>query len=119
MNDLPVVDLSQIERLGEWGGVPLQRKMLDLFLSGAPERIDQIREGLGSGDWEGAERAAHTLKSSAGNVGAQRLQMRAQEAEGLAEKEQTAELLDLIPSLEEELQSACDALKNLMEGMVE
>ncbi len=99
-----------------WDGAPAQ--MIDLFLSGARERMDQISEGLASGDREIAERAAHTLKSSAGNVGAQRLQMLAQEAEGLAESEEMNELGTLLPSLELEFETACEALRNVMEGIV-
>lgn len=118
MNDLPIVDQNQIERLSEWGGAALQRKMIELFLSGARERVDQLREGLAAGNRETAERAAHTLKSSAGNVGAQRLQMLAQEAENLAGAEKMGDLETLFPSLEQEFQTACQALKSIMEGIV-
>ncbi len=52
MSDIPTVDNAQIEKLKEWGGVGLQRKMIDLFLTHAAERLDQIREGLSGGDAE-------------------------------------------------------------------
>ncbi len=119
MNDLPLVDLAQMDRLKEWGGGGLQRKMIDLFLTHAELRLDQIRSGLSTGDPERAETGAHTLKSSAGNVGAQRVQMLAQKAEALAEAGDLAGLGALLPPLEEEFSAACDALRHIMEGVEE
>jgi HPt (histidine-containing phosphotransfer) domain-containing protein len=117
MEDLQVVDPAQIDRLREWGGDSLPPKMIDLFLTHAGDRMDQIRGGLARGVAKEAEAGAHTLKSNAGNVGAQRLQHLAQDAESLAEAEKMEELEALLPSLEEEFQSACDALRTLLEGM--
>jgi len=117
MNDLPLVDLAQLERLNEWGGADLQRKMIDLFLTHSIERLDQIKEGIFTGSSEKAETGAHTLKSSAGNVGAQRVQRLAQDAESLAEAGKLDELQALFPSLEEEFQAACSALKSVLEGV--
>lgn len=117
MKDLPLVDHAQIERLNEWGGATLQRKMIDLFLTHAQERLDQIKEGLSNGSAKTAETGAHTLKSSAGNVGAQRVQLMAQEAEDFAEQENLDDLKDLLPSLEREFEAACDALKVIMDGV--
>ena len=117
MNELPVVDSAQLERLTEWGGVELQGKMIGLFLTHATERLEQIREGLSGSSPEKAETGAHTLKSSAGNVGAQRVQRLAQDAESLAEAGKMDELQALLPSLEEEFDTACDALRKVLEGV--
>jgi HPt (histidine-containing phosphotransfer) domain-containing protein len=119
MSDLPLVDHAQIERLNEWGGPTLQRKMIDLFLTHAKERLDQIKEGLSIGNAEAAETGAHTLKSSAGNVGAQRVQRMAQEAEDYAEQGRLDDLQTLLPSLEQEFDAACDALRAVLEGVEE
>jgi len=117
MSDLPVIDHSAIERLKEWGGAELPRKMIDLFLTHSPERMDQIREGLSTGETRKAESGAHSLKSSAGNVGAVNLQKLAQEAESLAEKEELARLAEMLPEIEVAFGVACNELKNLLEGM--
>ena len=114
MNDLPLIDMAQMDRLNEWGGKELQTKMVDLFLTHAKDRMDQIREGLSTSTPETAETGAHTLKSSAGNVGAQRVQQLAQEAETLAEDGNLAELRSLFPRLEEEFDAACGALKQMI-----
>jgi HPt (histidine-containing phosphotransfer) domain-containing protein len=116
MEELPLVDLAQMERLNDWGGPDLQKKMVDLFLSHAQERLDQIKEGISSGDRVKAETGAHTLKSSAGNVGAQRVQALAQNAEALAEAGSLEEVEALLPTLQEEFDAACTALKNVLDG---
>jgi len=117
MNDLPLVDPQQMERLQEWGGPQLQRKMIDLFLTHARDRVEEIREGLANADARKAETGAHTLKSSAGNVGASRVQEMAQEAEALAEAGKLEELEAVLPALEEAFDAVCDALKTFREGV--
>lgn len=119
MNDLPLIDTAQMDRLNEWGGKELQTKMIDLFLTHARDRMDQIREGLSTSQPGTAETGAHTLKSSAGNVGAQRVQRLAQEAEILAEEGNLEGLQTLLPSLEQEFDAACVALKGIVEDGVQ
>ena len=119
MNEIPLIDQNQMDRLNEWGGKDLQRKMIELFLTHANERLSQIKEGASGGNSDMAETGAHTLKSSAGNVGAQRVQRLAQDAEGLAEAGQFEELMSLLPSLEEEFQAACGVLEGLLKEVGE
>jgi len=114
MSELPLVDLGQIERLNEWGGPELQKKMVDLFLTHSRERLEQIKEGVATGVLGKAETGAHTLKSSAGNVGAQRVQYLAGEAEALAESGKLNEVEALLPAIEKEFEAACDALKAIV-----
>ena len=75
---------SAIERLRRLGGANLVRQMLELYLAQGPERIHALVEGAGAGDADRVERAAHTMKSSAGNVGALRLQHTAERLEAAA-----------------------------------
>ncbi|MFC1575219.1 Hpt domain-containing protein [Gemmatimonadota bacterium] len=115
----PVLDAGAIERLEEWGGVALPRKMIGIFLEHSPERMDQVRDGLSGGDPSLAEAGAHSLKSSAGNVGAVQLQHLAEEAEVLAEEGRMEELRDLFPAMESAFEAVCEALRNTLEGMEE
>ena len=65
------IDQDAIDRLVEWGGDKLLKQILRLFLDNTPERLQQIENGLAQGgDVDEAHRGAHSLKSSAGNVGA-------------------------------------------------
>lgn len=68
-----VIDPEALARLVEWGGDRLRSQMIHLFLESTPDRIRQIREGLERDEVELVERGAHSLKSSAANLGAERL----------------------------------------------
>ena len=103
----------------DWGGAALPRKMIGIFLEHSPERMDQIRNGLASGDLKLAEAGAHSLKSSAGNVGAVQLQHLSEEAETLAEDGKTEELRELFSVMEGAFEAACQALRTTLEGMEE
>ena len=119
MNDLPELDKEAIHRLEEWGGQTLAKKMIEIFLSSTSARLDQIRGGLSENAPEEAERGAHSLKSSAGNVGAVRLQHLAEKAESVAEDKDMEELQALLVLMEASYEKACVALRNLLEGMEE
>jgi len=79
-----LVDPAAIERLREWGGDTLLHRMIELFLELGPGRTRDIRLGLESGALEKVERAAHSLKSSAGNLGAHELRATAHRLEAEA-----------------------------------
>lgn len=111
------IDMAAIGRLTEWGGHELPRKMIDIFLSSSTERMQQIRDGLADGIAKTAETGAHSLKSSAANLGAHQVQELARRAEAMAEEEQLEELKTIMPELEEAFAEACEALKLLLEGM--
>jgi HPt (histidine-containing phosphotransfer) domain-containing protein len=113
-----VLDPAAIARLREWGGTALPKKMIEVFMQTTPERMDQVREGVEDGDLKKAEMGAHTLKSSAGNVGAVPLQKAAQLAETLAEEEKLEALRDHLVVLEERYGAATEALRSLLEGMM-
>ncbi|MDT8368049.1 MAG: Hpt domain-containing protein [Longimicrobiales bacterium] len=74
MHDKPVVDAAALDRLREWGGDNLVDQMVRLYIENARSRLEQIDAGLsGEGEMRVAEMAAHSLKSSAANVGAMRV----------------------------------------------
>jgi HPt (histidine-containing phosphotransfer) domain-containing protein len=81
------------------------------------ERIVQIREGIQAEDATGVETGAHSLKSSAGNVGASRLQALCQAAEMLAEGGDFAGLSGLLGEIEGAYQDAREELERILEGM--
>lgn len=100
MSDSVVIDTDALGRLEEWGGEDLILKMLQLFLEHAPERMDQIRTGASDGALDVTERGAHSLKSSAGNLGARRLQSLAAEVEERAASGDGAGVRSMLPDLE-------------------
>ena len=66
MDGEPLLDLSILDRLRDWGGVDLKHQMIELFFQNAPERVEGVREGLANGDLELAERSAHSLQVVSG-----------------------------------------------------
>lgn len=107
-----MLDPEAIKRLEDWGGPTLARKMVRLFLDTSHERVDQVRKGL-SGDLAVAERGAHSLKSSAGNLGATRLQDLAAAMEGHLSKSDARAASDMLPALEDAHRRTLEALHDL------
>jgi two-component system sensor histidine kinase/response regulator len=67
------------EELGAEGDVTLD--IVQTFLRSADDLVREAREAIAKGDAQVVQRVAHTLKSSAGIVGAQRLSELAREME--------------------------------------
>ena len=70
-----------LARLHKIGGDSLVRKMVAAFLENASRRIDGARRAVAASDAAALGAAAHSLKSSAGNVGADELARQAAELE--------------------------------------
>lgn len=117
MSDLAVVETEALDRLREWGGEDLLVKMLNLFLEHAPERVREIRTGLESDALEMTQRGAHSLKSSAGNLGARRLQAGAAKMEDLAEDGDRKAVEDLLPALESMFRETRASLEEVLRSL--
>ena len=94
------IDMQALERLRKIGGEALLSKIVALFVSHAEPAIKESTAGLQIGDLDSVQRAAHSLKSSAGNLGAQQLQNLAGRIEQLAEDQKAAEIQPLLAELE-------------------
>jgi HPt (histidine-containing phosphotransfer) domain-containing protein len=76
-----VGDADALRRLERFGGLKLRQELTTLFLQEAPARIASARAALASGDVESVRSMAHMLKSSAGQMGALRMQLICQQLE--------------------------------------
>lgn len=101
--DLPANDPAALDRLRRFGGGKLLVEMIRLFLESAPQRVAAMRAGLTNGDSESVERALHSLKSSAAQLGALRLQRLAERGERLAKGGTLDAVSAQLPQLEQEL----------------
>lgn len=81
MSTVDCVDPEALERLYRIGGAKLVGRMIDAFMDSAPVRLADARAGLAAGQAEPVGRAAHSLKSTAGNFGGHRVQTLAQRME--------------------------------------
>ncbi len=81
----PDVDSRVIDRLRRLGGKELLSEMIDLFTSHAELAIRDASSAWAQHNLDAIRRAAHSLKSSAGNLGATEVRILADEIEQLAE----------------------------------
>ena len=95
-----------LERIAKLGGEGLVRRMVGAFLENAEGRVGAACEVVDAGALDSIARAAHSLRSSAGNVGAARLVELAREIE-----ERSRELETLVGELPEALAEAGAHLK--------
>ena len=101
--EAPDTDASALERLRRFGGGTLLHKMIGLFLEAAPARIESTRSACERGDGSGAELALHSLKSSAAQLGAMRMQRLSEAGEYLARAGSLGEVQGVLGQLEDEL----------------
>jgi HPt (histidine-containing phosphotransfer) domain-containing protein len=117
MDTPPTVDRAALDRLVEWGGDKLLRQMLRLFLENSAERLTQMEAALGpGGDLDVLHRGAHSLKSSAANVGAMQMSAVAGRLEAIAEEGDQAASRALFEELTERFDAAEVELRRVLEG---
>jgi HPt (histidine-containing phosphotransfer) domain-containing protein len=102
-SDLAATDPAALDRLARFGGAKLLREMIRLFLEAAPARIDAARAAVKDRDVSGAEQALHSLKSSAAQLGAMRMQRLSQAGEERARAGSLTGVPELVQELDDEL----------------
>jgi HPt (histidine-containing phosphotransfer) domain-containing protein len=112
----PSFDQSALDRLQRFGGGKLLREMIALFLASAPERVAAARLGVETGDAPAAEMALHSLKSSAAQLGAMRMQRLCEQGESLAHTGTLDIVSLLVHDLEGELVEVQRWLTNARDG---
>lgn len=112
MADEDVVESAGLQRLIRIGGQEFLLEMIDLFLEHAPQRVRAAREAAGAGDDQGLYRAAHSLKSTAANMGARGLQRVAERVEGRA----AAKDMAAVPPLVEEMAARYEDVRQRLEA---
>ncbi|MBL8795062.1 MAG: Hpt domain-containing protein [Planctomycetia bacterium] len=90
----------QFANLTDLGGEELLAEMIDLFREQAPLKLHEARTALAMGDLHTVNRATHSLKSSAANLGAERLRMLAARVERLSADGLAADLPRLLDEME-------------------
>ncbi len=117
MTDPQVIDPQALERLKEWGGEKLAGQMVRLFLKNSGTRMDQIRAGVAGDDPAETERGAHSLKSSAANIGAESLRTLATRIESAALDEDLARMKEILPELDTAYSAVMSELKSIEKAM--
>jgi HPt (histidine-containing phosphotransfer) domain-containing protein len=104
-------DPAALERLRSMGGAALLQKMIGLFFEHTPRRLRAAMDGENARDWYQVERAAHSLKSSAANLGLTAIHSLARRVEEMAESGQAEGMVRLI----HEIDSLVPAAKAFLE----
>ena len=117
MTDSQVLDPGALERLKEWGGEKLVAQMVRLFLKNSGTRMDQIRKGVSEENPEESEWGAHSLKSSAANIGAEGLRTLATQVESASLDKNMDRLKELLPQIEEAYSVVMEELRVMEEGL--
>ena len=87
-----------------------------MFLEHGPEWLDQLRQAIASSDWPTAQRIAHTLKSSADNLGCHETRATAWSIESAVAANEYDSLEPLIAKLDEALQRCLPQLTEFCEA---
>lgn len=109
------LDPAAISRLRRLGGEDLVGRMVSIFLKNAPERLRRATAAAAAADAAGVERATHSLKSMAANIGALQLYAMSESIEVDAAAGSPGHLAERVRRLAAELDVVCAALQDLME----
>lgn len=88
-------------------------RLIDHFLTRAPEMTNALFHALGRHDAEGIAEQAHSLKGAAGNLGAGTLATCCEELEQRAKAGDPTPLMSAAPRLQTELDRTCRALESI------
>ena len=112
-----VLDQSVLEELlsfSDDGDPELLLDLIQMFLDDGPSKVQAVQDGLAVGDFDKAERAAHSLKGSSGNLGARHLQDVCEQLQLSTRSHQLDESKQLAPQLVETYAAAEEALKRVL-----
>lgn len=112
MAETVVIDSAALDRLLRIGGQAFLIEMINLFLEHAPARIRAATTALEAGDHQALYRAAHSLKSTAGNLGARSLQRVSERVESRA----AAQDMEAIPPLLDEMARRYEDVRERLEA---
>ena len=105
--------IDGLRELSDSSGPSLLEELIAMFLEDTPKRLEDMRVGFASGDYAVAARAAHTLKSSAANMGAAVLSAHCRAVEELVVGERIDDLEILIQDCHEAFAAVKEALEAL------
>ena len=99
------LDAARLAELTElFGDVNSVRELFDEFFNELDPRLCTLKEGLAEGRADLVDTAAHAIKGSSANLGAQAVRECARTVEELARASRLTEIQPLLGRLEDELQ---------------
>ena len=108
------IDPLFLSRLEDLGGTKLATELVNMYLIRGSQLLDAISEGLKAKDSAAVKNAAHSLISSAGNLGGKKVSNLAKQIETAAIEEH----LDQIHTLLADLSSTQEAFQKYLRGAI-
>jgi len=108
------VTLNGLKKLGDSTGEDVLGRVCAMFLEDVPRRLTVIREAAANDDLKGIEQTAHSLKGSAGIIGASSFHQRSYELELAARAGEAKKYSEMIESLEQEYDRVAEELRKLI-----
>lgn len=107
--------LNALRQLDPEGSGNFLRKLISIYLVSASESLNQIECAIQTSDSQVLKKAAHTLKSGAGNIGAETLALICQQLEDCGDNYQLDTISVLLIKLQQECRKVTVALEALLE----
>ena len=105
--------IEELLSLSEDGDPELLVDLIGMFLEDAPQKLDAIEKALTTRDYDGVERAAHSLKGSAGNLGASLVQADCETLQNAGRLREQTVVEATLPELRSHVHEATTALENI------
>ena len=106
--------LDELLSFADDGDPELLLDRIQMFLDDSPSKVAAVQQGLQTGDFDKAERAAHSLKGSSGNLGARLVQDVCEQLQLSTRSHQLAESMSLAPKLAKHYADAEVALRRVL-----
>ena len=117
MSEDPVLDpavTSALRTLTPPGEPDVLAEVLNLFLAEVPPRMTRLRNAWAAGNIKEVQRAAHSLKGSAGNIGAQGMFDVCRQLDGLGRSGNLEAASTLVAALDVEFDKVQAEIRRLL-----
>ncbi len=119
MNEQHDLQETVLAKLGKMGGDKFVGELIGLFLEHVPKKIDAAVAAEKAGDLVAVQRAVHSVKSSAGNIGAEALLELSGKLERLASEGNEKPIPPLMRQLEAAYSRLQPRLETIKKGIEE
>jgi HPt (histidine-containing phosphotransfer) domain-containing protein len=116
VSDTPSIDLEAIANLRELNpgdNGEFLKEIVSIYIEDTPKRIAELKQYIASGDVKSFTRAAHTIKGSSANLGAQILKGIGERMEFVARKDGLASMPSMVVDCEAEFAKVAAELRKL------
>lgn len=115
MSDVINMDVvEELLSLSEDGDPELLVDLIQMYFEDAPHKLREINQGLADQDWDRVERAAHSLKGSAGNLGAVFVQQDCEALQLASRNQELDSMVEGVSKLQQHFKDAESALQVLL-----